>query len=168
MRRRAGNAHRQQRGLQGGRQIAGEVAVERLDLVDNGGSRDAGSRCIGRAGRARHKVSEKRLPQVTLDGLGGDNAGLFAQCAQAGTKGKEAKDKRHGRHQDARRFPAFYGAAEYVRERPCLPDEEQPAQERRPHRHGKRQSPPGMQRVERDSAVDLGPGSHERSLEQEF
>jgi hypothetical protein len=39
----------QQRGLQGGRQIAGEIAIECFDLIDNGRGRDSGCRRIGRA-----------------------------------------------------------------------------------------------------------------------
>ncbi|MNL59203.1 hypothetical protein D3C87_1829090 [compost metagenome] len=59
---------------------------------------------------------------MLLDGLGSDDAGLFAQCSQRRAHNQQADDDADPGQQRRHGFAPFDGATQNIGQRPCLPD----------------------------------------------
>ena len=126
-----GKCHRQHGGGGHGRQVFGEEAIQRLDLVHHGAGQHARGLAPTPVRPLVHQALEQGQAHLALDPLGGDGAGAFAGPGDTGADQHQRGDAEDAAQQvRARRLPRD-GGVQHAGQQPGLDHQQHAARERR-------------------------------------
>ena len=125
-----GKCHRQHGGGGHGRQVFGEEAIQRLDLVHHGAGQHARGLAPTPVRPLVHQALEQGQAHLALDPLGGDGAGAFGPGDTGADQHQRGDAEDAAQQVRARRLPRD-GGVQHAGQQPGLDHQQHAARERR-------------------------------------